>query len=169
MSIDEFFKKISNSGLVVASQGNYSYRTELHHFFITRTNVPWDRLSYRSFHEVYKDAADWQTDGRASTDWRLHAGLYDLFPQVESILHTHPPYVIVYSMFHTVLKTSGHKTTYIPIVDEIVVTQESYDAVILRNHGLYVLSNKQEHADLLDRSKEIEHFAQVECLKRMIR
>lgn len=119
------------------------------------------------FHDVYKDAESWKTGEKSSSDWKIHAGLYDLFPNVTSILHTHPPYTIVWSMLSNYLELRGHGIEQIPIVDEIVVTNQLFDEVIVRNHGLYVLSNSKDPLDLLDRSLEIESFAKTSVLKRL--
>lgn len=169
MHIEEFFKKIGTSGLVVSCQGNFSYRTGSIHFYITRTNVPWNRLTHTMLHDVEKDGDGWETNHRASTDWMIHAQLYDMFPKVQSILHTHPPYVIAWSNFSNGVLVPGHDNVLVDVVDQITVTEQLYDEIIVKDHGLYVLSDDHEYENMLNRSQEIEHAAEVACISRMLR
>lgn len=169
MHIEEFFKKIGTSGLVVSCQGNFSYRTGSIHFYITRTNVPWNRLTHTMLHDVEKNEKGWETDLRASSDWTIHARLYDMFPKVQSILHTHPPYVIAWSNFSNGVLVSGHDNTLVDVVDEITFTAQPYEEIIVKDHGLYVLSDDHEYENMLDRSHEIEHAAKVSYLSRMLK
>lgn len=169
--------------LVTASQGNFSYKNYKGGFDITLTGLPWQQNIGRNMTSVERhDSLKWVPGRAASSEWRLHAHLYDTLP-IGAIVHTHPVFATVLSDSDVELRVGEYpndkivrKTVkrfssgsfqsleYEPPFDE---DQKSFD-ILLRGHGLLVASKSTDVTRLIYHSAEIERLAKVAYLKALL-
>lgn len=86
-------RRAARDGLIVASLGNLSVRhpTRADRLLITPSGVPYERLSGSDI--VTMDAHGTvhfaMNDRRPSSEWRVHAAIFQTRPDVDAIVHTH--------------------------------------------------------------------------------
>jgi L-ribulose-5-phosphate 4-epimerase len=89
--IIEAYKTICNKGLVIFSWGNISIKQE-NNILITPSGIPVDLLSPNKIVEVNYNK-EYKGDFKPSVDTGIHLELYKSFDNINSIIHTHSPYV----------------------------------------------------------------------------
>ncbi len=70
--------------------GNASARTGEDFFVITAAGACKGRLRDGDFVQLDTSGRKIWGDKKASSEWRLHAALYEAFPEIRAVLHTHP-------------------------------------------------------------------------------
>ncbi len=84
--------RLSAAGLVHSSEGNLSARIDRGRCLVTPTGGVTGRLTGADMVEVPLDRG--KVPRRASSEVRLHIEIYRLRPDVEAIVHAHPPCVL---------------------------------------------------------------------------
>jgi L-fuculose-phosphate aldolase len=84
--------RLAAAGLVRASEGNLSARTGGRHCLVTPTGGVTGRLRGADLVEVPIDRGE--VSRRASSEVRMHIEIYRRRPDVEAIVHAHPPWVL---------------------------------------------------------------------------
>lgn len=84
--------RLSAAGLVHSSEGNLSARIDRARCLVTPTGGVTGRLTGADMVEVPLDRG--KVPRRASSEVRLHIEIYRLRPDVEAIVHAHPPGVL---------------------------------------------------------------------------
>jgi L-fuculose-phosphate aldolase len=87
--------RLSAAGLVRASEGNVSARIDGRRCLVTPTGGVTGRLNGADMVEVPLDGG--KVPPRASSEIRLHIEIYRGRPDVEAIVHAHPPRVLLLS------------------------------------------------------------------------
>ena len=141
------------AGLVPNKSGNVSCRTP-GGFLITPSGLPYRELTTAQLVEVA-----WTPDGPApqaggpmpSSEWRLHAAIYDRRPEVAAIVHTHSPRATALACagqgippFHYMIALAGGAVRCMPyetfgteaLAEAAVRGLWRRRAVLLENHGV---------------------------------
>ena len=83
-------------GLFSGTSGNLSVRTETG-MLITPTSVRYETLSPEDIVDMRLDGTVLEGRYAPSSEWRMHAVLYDRFPAIGAIVHTHSPYAAAFA------------------------------------------------------------------------
>lgn len=96
--IIDYALKLSRAGLNVNSSGNLSVRfdsPESKGFLITPTGLPYDETEPEDLVRIlFTDNGCYKAVGsrQPSSEWNLHAFLYQARPDINAVVHTHSPY-----------------------------------------------------------------------------
>lgn len=169
--ICEIGRIIHSAGYIAANDGNISVRLETGLILITPANVSKGGLKPGQIAEI--DLSGSRLDSKTpSSEYHMHLEIYKRCPDVNAIIHTHPP-------FATAWAVSG-KGLNDPVLPEIITTigkiplieyrppstrelaelvgeaAGNYDVMLLQNHGLvstgidlkaaYYNTERAEHA-----------------------
>jgi L-fuculose-phosphate aldolase len=85
--IDACLKMVA-TGLVTGTSGNVSVRCE-GGLLITPSAVPYEEMTPEAICFVPMDGAP---EGAPSTEWRFHRAIYAARPDVQAVVHAHPPH-----------------------------------------------------------------------------
>jgi L-fuculose-phosphate aldolase len=176
-------RRMYESGLVAASDGNISARLEDGKILTTPTMVCKGRMTEdmlvvvdQSGKKVRKDEAN------PSSELPMHLAIYRLRPDVHAVVHAHPPFGTGFAVANVpldkpllseVILTLGciPLTAYgTPSTDEVVGALSPYiphhDALLLANHGAVSYGPHLELA--YGRMETLEHFAKITLIARLI-
>jgi len=156
------------AGFMPNKSGNLSVRTAAG-FLITPSGTPYAALTAPDLVECTQAGAN----GRASSEWRLHAAVYAARPEARAVVHTHSPHATALSCarraippLHYMITLAG--STTIPCAAHATFgTQELADAAIaalgagraclLANHGVLAIGTTLAGAETL--AREVENLA----------
>lgn len=176
-------------GLTRGTSGNVSVRAGSAEgvagdaMFITPSAVPYDRLKTQDVVLVDLATIDADletrptgTDGsgpRPSTEWRMHAGILMARPDVEAIVHAHPPWATALSClrrdipaFHYMVAVAGGRVIRCSryatfgtreLADAAVAALGERRACLLANHGIVACGDSAAAA--LELAIEVEALA----------
>jgi L-fuculose-phosphate aldolase len=167
-------RRLDALGLVTAADGNLSARLGPDRFLITATGVPKGELTPEDL--VVVDAQGRPEGGsRPSLEVGLHLAVYRLRPDVQAVVHAHPPTALGFAL-------AGRDLTR-PLVPEVVVHLGSvplapyampgspeleasiaslvpdHQGILLANHGAITLGTSVRQA--LHRMETLEHLARI--------
>lgn len=167
-------------GLVTGSSGNISVRLDDGSILITPTRKA---LGFLRKADLVRMHASGETveHGEPSSEWRLHVAAYAARPQIETVVHTHPTFCVVWAgqnrLFprDTVAATESLSAmTFVPY--HPTGTQELADATrraladgtplaLLARHGLVAVSGDMEDActqtDLAEECAKVAYFSAI--------
>ncbi len=144
------------AGLVRGSGGNLSIRVG-ERILMSGTGQPLDTLTPDNLVPIALDGTCLREGGKPSSEWQLHLAVYRLWPQVQVVVHAHPPYAIAWGALGQPIRpltsdTYLHLGPYVPLVPYITPTTAALaeavakalqahasPAVLLQNHGVVVL------------------------------
>lgn len=173
-------RRMLELGLTHGTSGNISARRD-EGMLITPSNVAYDTM-------VAGDIVALSVRGepltastrRASTEWRLHGGVYVTRADVNAVVHTHSPYATALSCtrrgipaFHYMVAVAGGDdipcTEYAPFGSGELACHAAgallkRDACLLANHGVIAVGSSVEAA--LSLALEVETLAQQYILAR---
>ncbi len=78
-------------GFATGSSGNVSLRVD-DHFLITASGVPYETLGTNQIVEIDCNGTKYSGTGDASSEWRMHAEIYQMRQDIQAIVHTHSPF-----------------------------------------------------------------------------
>ena len=88
------------AGLFAGTSGNMStFLPEEKIMLITPTSVRYETMQADQIVEMHLDG-EVLTDGKPSSEWRLHAELYKAHPEIRAVFHTHSPYGTAFAVNH---------------------------------------------------------------------
>lgn len=172
----ETCRRLSGLGMMPASDGNCSIRIDDTTMLITPTGVRKEQLKPRDLVQV--DIQGEEVSSRVSTEWRMHAQIYQRYHEIRALVHAHPAYLTAWGL-------RGEA----PDVDLLYETAETVGAIriippqepgteafarfvadglaeawvaILAHHGALAVGVSLEEA--LFRLERAEHLSQVALL-----
>ncbi len=173
-------KKLYLKNLTVATSGNISIKTE-EGIYITASGTSLGNLREEDI--VLTDLEGNEiSQGKASSEKKLHVAIYKLRPEINAIIHTHPVYLTSFAACHKSLKEPimSENILYfedipvakyaMPSSDELVANTIKHikkrDVVIMANHGAIALADNIEHA--FSKIETAEYYAQVSIFSNII-
>lgn len=173
-------KKLYLKNLTVATSGNISIKTDKG-IYITASGSSLGSLKKEDI--VLTDLEGNEiSQGKASSEKKLHVAIYKLRPEINAIIHTHPVYLTSFAACHKSLKEPimSENILYfedipvakyaMPSSDELVANTIKHikkrDVVIMANHGAIALADNIEHA--FSKIETAEYYAQVSIFSNII-
>ncbi len=172
--IADYSRRLKELGFLSGFSGNISAKVSDKNFLITASGIDKGNLSKENICEMDVSGKVLSAK-KPSSEWRLHAFIYKNFPKVNAVIHTHPPFISVFSCskikidkplmaeFEIMLKKlpkSAYFTPGSPACEKAVARAcKTSQTVILANHGLLVYARNLKNAFAL--TEEAEHFAKI--------
>ena len=180
--IVHYGRMLHERGFVAAMDGNLSVRLSTDRILVTPTCV--SKGAMQSGDMVIVDLQGQRVSGRrnVTSEIGMHLLIYGLRPDVQAIVHAHPPTA-------TGFAAAGIALTE-PLVCEVVMglgciplarygtpgTSElaqtlepyvpDYDAILMSNHGVVTYGDTLEHAYM--KMETVEHFAQIALVTHLL-
>ena len=143
MNVYDGYKKICESGLVIGSWGNVSFRSDTKKDLVTITpsGVPVQDLGWGDLVTVdmsNKEKYQIESEYKPSVDTDIHLEIYKGFDGVTSVVHTHSEYATIFSQSKLPIPCVGttHSDYFygeIPVVNDL--TKNEIDNDFEKNSG----------------------------------
>ncbi len=180
--IIEICRLIYTRGLVTATDGNISARIGENEILITPSGKNKGMVEVQDL--VVIDLQGKKISGimQPSGEYRIHTMIYQQRPDINAVVHAHPPYATAFSVagislmqcvLPEIILTIGavplaeYATLYTEeLASSIEKYIKDYNAVLLKNHGVVTIGN-----DLLcayHRMEKVEHMAKIIYLARTL-
>jgi L-fuculose-phosphate aldolase len=169
-------------GYVAATDGNLSVRLDKRRILSTPTAV--SKGMMRPSHMVIVDLEGRRLEGRrnVSSEIAMHLLIYRLRPDVQAVVHAHPPTATGFAAAGMALNK--------PLVCEVVIGLGSiplaeygtpgtpelghsleplipqYDAILMSNHGVVTYGGDLQQAYM--KMETVEHFAQIALVTHLL-
>ncbi|MBI4811345.1 MAG: class II aldolase/adducin family protein [Ignavibacteriales bacterium] len=181
--------RIYAKGFVTATDGNVSVRLENGNILTTRTAINKGMVTENDLIEVDKDGntithihPPSSILYHPSTEIGMHLYIYSLRPDVNAVVHAHPPYATGFAtagqplnecLFPEVIVGLGAiplAEYATPSTEEVSKSLEPYvkiaDAILLANHG--VVTYGKDLWDSYFKMEKVEHVAHITFIARML-
>jgi L-fuculose-phosphate aldolase len=181
--IADIGRRMYESGMAAATDGNISVRLDDGNILTTPTMVCKGRMSEDMMVVVDQTGRKIRSDERnPSSELPMHLAIYRLRPDVQAVVHAHPPFGTGFAVANVpldkpllseVILTLGciPLTAYgTPSTDEVVNSLTPYiphhDALLLANHGAVSYGPDLEMA--YARMETLEHFAKITLIAKLV-
>jgi L-fuculose-phosphate aldolase len=170
--IVEVSQALGLAGLMPNKSGNVSCRSAAG-FLITPSGVPYADMTAAQIVELPLPAREEPSTGpRPSSEWRMHAAIYEARPTVTAIVHTHSPRATALTCagrgipaFHYMIALAGGDVRCMPyatfgsgkLAAHAVRGLEGRRAVLLANHGVVTVGPSLRSAQAV--AVEVENMA----------
>ena len=171
--IIEIGKRLYLKNLTVATSGNISIKADKC-IYITASGSSLGALKKEDIVLTDLDGNE-ISQGKASSEKKLHVAIYRLRPEINAIIHTHPVYLTSFASCHKALKEPimSENILYfedipvakyaMPSSDELVKNTIKHlkkrDVVMMANHGAIAIASSLE--DAFAKIETAEYYAQV--------
>ena len=92
--------------LFAGTSGNLSvYDQESGRMVITPTSVAYEQITPEDMVVMALDGTVTEGRYRPSSEWRMHAAVYEAKPEVGAIIHTHSPHATAFAVCHKKIPT----------------------------------------------------------------
>ena len=181
--IVETARKMLARGLVVGSLGNVSARDprDPNVMHITPTGLPYEHMTSEDLARMSLDGAVLR--GKPSSEWRLHAAIYRVYPDVKAVVHAHGIYAQAWSFLREPLPAQAEELEIFAggevrvaayarsgtqeLADNAVEALQGRKAALLARHGIVAVGTTPEEA--LTVCEIVERQAHVAWLLRALR
>lgn len=171
-----------NRGYIVAGDGNLSARLDDGTIVTTPSGVCKGFLTTKSFCRVDIDGNKLAGELRPSTEFAMHSLIYKERPDVNAVVHAHPPTgtgfavagmpldkalisEVVLTLGCVPLAGYGTPSTN-ELTDAMQPLVKHHDAMLMSNHGAVAYGDTIERA--FWRMETLEHFAKINLVARML-
>lgn len=174
--------RIYNRGFAAANDGNVTVRLEGGRFLATPTGLCKGDLTNADLIIIDQRGGALEGKHKPSSELPMHLAIYRMRPDVNAVVHAHPPYCTGFAaagipldrcVLPEVVMTIGSVplTSYgTPSTEEVprAVSQviRNCDALLLANHGAVTVSG--ELMDAYFKMERIEHFAHILFIARQL-
>lgn len=174
-AVASFLRRIYERHLTTTSGGNVSARCEGHLFAITPSAT--DKANVEAAHVsvlTLDGTVVCPGIGGASSEWLMHARVYQQIPSVGAIVHAHPPTASAFACSATAIRRDLMCETYalldsivkVPyarsgshvLADRVAEAAASSSCLLLQNHGVVTLGTNL-----------LEAFTRLELLEQAAR
>ncbi|MEO8500603.1 MAG: class II aldolase/adducin family protein [Vicinamibacteria bacterium] len=180
-AIIEVGLRLYQKGLVTATEGNISMRVADGHL-VTSSGVSKGFLTPE--HVILIDGEGHSPSGgpSVSSEDKMHAAIYQRRPEVQAVIHAHPPTATAFAVAHVpldsrILAESVLVLGMVPLIPYATPgTQELANAVagglgggyaaLLANHGAVTVGKTLDQAH--QRMETLEHVARVALMARLV-
>ena len=173
----EIGRRVYDKGFIAANDGNFSVKLNENEFLCTPTGVSKGFMTTDMIIKVDINGNIIEAAGnfRPSSEIKMHLRVYKKRPDVNAVVHAHPPYATSYAIVGQPLVSHIMPEAIItlgavpiakygtPSTDEIPDAIEeylnSYDAVLLENHG--ALSYADNLLNAYHKMESLEFYAKL--------
>lgn len=182
--ICEIGRRIYNKGMVAANDGNISVKISDNEFLCTPTGVSKGFMTPEYICKVDAQGNVLQAHGsfKPSSEIKMHMRVYAERPDVRSVVHAHPMYATSFAiagipLTQPIMPEAVIALGCVPIAeygtpstneipDAVSKYLQSYDAVLLENHGALSYADSLLAAYL--KMESVEFYAQLLFLSRQL-
>jgi len=176
-------RKLERLGLNQGQAGNLSLRASPQSMYITPSGIAVDKISENDLVLIEFDGSVEPGQRRPSSEWYLHARVYEARSDLRALVHTHSPYATALAClerelpaFHYMVALAG--ANQIPCSDyatfgSVALAEHCVKslgseirACLMAHHGL--LAAGQTLDDATDLAIGIEHLAKTYCIAKQI-
>jgi len=135
-------KALKEKKLVIFTWGNASCRVEKDKIFIKPSGVPFEDLREKDLSKIDLSTGKHIAGLNPSVDTPTHVVLYNAFPEINAIIHTHSKYSTIFAQAKMAIPCVGttHSDYFygnIPVVDDLNVDEINHDYE--KNIGLKIV------------------------------
>lgn len=177
-------KRIYDRGMVASNDGNISVKISDNEFLCTPTGVSKGFMTPEYICKVDRDGKVIEANEgfRPSSEIKMHMRVYRERPDVKSVVHAHPMYATAFAiagipLTQPIMPEAVIALGEVPIAeygtpsteeipDAVSKYLQSYDAVLLANHGALSLSDSLLNA--YHKMESVEFYAQLLFLARQL-
>ncbi|MGN0492908.1 MAG: class II aldolase/adducin family protein [Acutalibacteraceae bacterium] len=182
--ICEIGKRIYNQGMVASNDGNISVKLSDNEFLCTPTGVSKGFMTPEYICKVDKDGKVIQANPgfRPSSEIKMHMRVYKNRPDVNSVVHAHPIYATSFAiagipLTQPIMPEAVIALGCVPIAeygtpsteeipDAVEKYLQSFDAVLLENHGALTFSDTLLNA--YHKMESVEFYAKLLFNSRLL-
>ena len=174
--------KLYEKGFVTATDGNVSARLDCGNILVTPTSLNKGRVTESDLVEVKPDGSAVTLGRKASTELDMHLFVYEQRPDIQAVVHAHPPHATGFAtarvpltacLFPEVIVGLGA----IPLADYATPSTKEVaeslaphvrnaDAILLANHGVVTYGRDVE--DAYFKMEKVEHAAHITFVARVL-
>ena len=173
--ICEIGSRMYKNGFVVANDGNITVRLSEEEYLTTPTGVSKGYMTPDMIVKVNAKGEKLSGSMVPSSEVKVHLGVYKHRPDVNAVVHAHPPYAAVFAITHTALDkyimpeaicglgaipiVPYARPSTIELADVLIPYLPKYNCFLLENHGTVTVG-----PDLLTayfKTEEFEFYAKV--------
>jgi len=167
-------REMSGRGLSTGTSGNVSARVP-EGMLVTPSAVPYGDMATHQVVLMDLEGRSLEGDGRPTTEWPMHAGVYADRPEVGAVVHTHAPFCTALATlrrdipaFHYMIAVAGGDSIRCApyatfgtraLAEHAVEALADRWACLLANHGAMALGTSPDGA--LDLAVEVEGLAEL--------
>ena len=149
---------------------------------ITPTSVRYETMQPADIVEMKLDGTILEEGKRPSSEWKMHTAIYEHYPEVSAVFHTHSPYATAFAVNHQTIPavlieahmflggdircadyaTPGTKEVGINALPAL----KDRGGCTLANHGVLAVGSTLEQAFL--RAEYIEDLAKIYTIAKQI-
>jgi L-fuculose-phosphate aldolase len=189
-TIIQLGKFLFDKGYIVATDGNISVRLNLKEILITRTGVCKGEMKMEDIIRLSLRGAERRGNPRLtrnevmpSSEYRFHLAIYKNRPDINAIIHAHPPYSTIFAVtgkkLDSKLLTETEETLgkikqigyFIPgsleLANAISKASLNHNVMILAHHGIIVFG--QDLIEARYRLERLEFLSKVTLLASLIK
>ncbi|HEV8432932.1 MAG TPA: class II aldolase/adducin family protein [Thermoanaerobaculia bacterium] len=173
-------KRLDEKGILTSTDGNLSARLADGGTLITPSGSCKGQLEAEKIVRLFRDGSP--RSGKPSSEIALHQMIYARRPDVQAIVHAHPPYATAYAVAGMALDqpilseailtlgrvpvASYAMPTAVELARSVEPLVEHHDAVLLRFHGAICFARDIEQAGYL--METLEHVARIDFIRRAL-
>jgi len=174
--------KLYDRGFVTATDGNVSARLECGNILVTPTALNKGQVGESDLVEVKPDGSAVTLGRKASTELDMHLFIYQERPDIQAVVHAHPPHATGFAtaripltacLFPEVIVGLGaipladYATPSTKEVSESLAPHvKTADAILLANHGVVTYGKDVEEAYF--KMEKVEHAAHISFVARVL-
>lgn len=180
--ICEVGRRIYAKGLVAANDGNISVRVGENEFLVTPSGVSKGYMTPEMLVKVNEKGEVLEGTARPSSEFKLHLKVYNERDDVNAVVHAHPPIATAFTISgldinSRILSEAIIQLGYIPtakygtpstseLPESITPYLQSYDAILLANHGALTMGHDLLTA--LYKMETVEFSAQINLYAKIL-
>lgn len=182
--ICEIGKRIYNQGMVAANDGNISVKLNDHEFLCTPTGVSKGFMTPEYICKVDENGQVIEANPgfKPSSEIKMHMRVYKNRPDVNSVVHAHPKYATGFAiagipLTQPIMPEAVIALGCVPIApygtpsteeipDAVEKYLQSFDAVLLENHGALTFSDSLLNA--YHKMESVEFYAQLLFISNLL-
>ncbi|MDW7669000.1 MAG: class II aldolase/adducin family protein [Bacillota bacterium] len=179
----EYSRKCYERNMIVATGGNISCRVPGEDAILIKgSGSAFRDMTEYDIVKIDLDGNHLEGDGKKSKEWRFHAGIYKERPDVNVVIHVHPPYATAIAANHEELPLiTNHAKIYlkkVPTIDtagsgsellsEYVIKEfkdEERVAILMKEHGITAVGTNFKKA--FNMAEMVEDTAQIVLFSKL--
>ena len=181
-AVCEYGRALVDRGLTTGTGGNVSVRAEDGFVAVSPSGVPYGEIDPGDVPILDADGTVLTGPNEPSSETPMHLRLYRERPGVGAVVHTHSPYATTFASLDEPIPASHYLVafagTHVPVAGyetygtealgrEVAATLgETFDACLLRNHGVVAVGDGVEAA--FETALMVEFVARIEYQARSI-
>ena len=180
--IAEYGHSLLNDDLTTGTGGNLSARLDEDHIAISPSGIPYEEVEPEDVLVVRTDGTIVDGDHDPSTELPMHLAVYRERDDVGGVVHTHSPYATTFASLGEAIPASHYLLSFtgpeVPVAQyrthatvelgeaAVDALGESFNATLLRNHGVLTADDSLDDAYTV--ALMVEYCARIHYQARAI-